>query len=390
MKSHRAKVNLLGIIVLIIAVASMAGYVLLLPEVTIEKTALWMKFSHDFFFKQYQPKWISRAEIGSYPPSAHVTNTPWISYNKSYCASTCLQMIAYKHGIEEPIEYFNFIMGFTYGAFLMTTDGCWFIPGGDPISGLKNASKYLGLEYHMLITNDEQLFIDTCKYLVSKDIPVILPVNMSRLYGWHGFSPHFELLVGYDENSFYLYEPVMKESKFTYGEEGMKFSVKQVVQAAGDFPSGFYEPWKYALIYFTKVGEPSDDLHKVFKQNGLMQIGFSIHDKMYSGSKAVKMLANLTVQGKISAAMLSFGLQMAAISRSDNAAFLKERFHDNAYAVAAAEELEKAAALYWQGLKLLKGGLTPSEKSQLVELLHEAAEYEASAGELLIKAGQAG
>ena len=375
----------LGILIAL-AVLGAIVYVISLPEVTVEETGLWLKPFLDYIEKEYEPKWISEADIGQYPSEAHVSNVPWISYNKSYCASTCLQMVAYKYGIREPVEYFNFLMSFTYGASMEVFNSfAFFIPGSDPIPGFKQASKYLGLQYHFLVTSDKKLFLDMCKYLVSQDKPVILPVDAGKLYNLTYPALHFVLLVGYRGEMFYIYEPVLGEEKFSLDEEGVEFSKEAILEAAGVFNEVFHLPWKYSLIYFTKAGEPVKNLAPLLRKNGELQVGFK-YFIICTGAKAIETLANHTAQGKINLEEQMFGIHLAMVSRFDNAKFLKTRFSDNKLVVEAANKLEEAAKIYEQILELMRNGITPHEREQIVNLLFQAAKYEEDAGKLLIKA----
>jgi len=369
---------------LILSILGVIIYITYLPEVTFEKTGLWLKPFIEYLEKEYEPNWIDSSELGQYPLSAYVSNIPWISYNKSYCAAICLQMIAYKYGIDKPIEYFNFIMSFTYGANLLTYDSPFFIPGSDPVSGFKQASKYLGFKYHFLVTNDEKLFIDACKYLVSKDIPVILPVDAGKLYGTQYVAPHFELLIGYENDFFYIYEPVSNSSMFIWNATGLKFSIRAVVDANKRMNEIFHEPWRHSLVYFTKEGEPTRDITPLLKRNGELQLG-SKYPIGYTGAKAIEALANYTIQGKIGGEVI-FGIQLAMISRFDNAKFLRMQFSGNNLVLEAADRLHKAAEIYSEILELAKDGITVRERQQIANLLFQAAEYEEEAGNLLIKA----
>ncbi|MHC1627231.1 MAG: cysteine peptidase family C39 domain-containing protein [Candidatus Nezhaarchaeales archaeon] len=373
-------------VIIIISVVLMACYVLHLPEVTPERTNLWLKVYYDYVNEFYEPQWLNRGDITSYPQSTHVTGIPWISHSEPYCASTCLQMISHMYGINKSIGYFNFIMGFTYGAWLMEFDGAYFIPGSNPFIGYINASKVLGFKYHLLVTNDEDLFLDACCYYVSQGNPVILPVDMSVLYGFEGFAPHFELMVGYNADYFYIYEPVEAKSRFSYGELGIAFPKDLIAKAVSDFSKGLGLPWKYALIYFTKSGEPTENLKDVLIWVGQLQVG-GIYYSGAMGSKAIEKLANLTSAGKIDMETYNWSMAMAYISRLDNSIFLRNYFHNNSLILEAAHELEEAAMLYHQILELTQGGLTLSERTQVVNLLLQATQHEARAGQLLIEAG---
>ena len=122
---------LTSIVLVVIVVLAITCYTLMLPETTMNKTSLWLKFYHDYLKEYYKPRLITKSDIGSYPQLAHVANMPWISYNKSYCASICLQMVTYKHGLNMSLGLLNFIMGFTYGAaYMQYYNFATFIPGG--------------------------------------------------------------------------------------------------------------------------------------------------------------------------------------------------------------------------------------------------------------------
>ena len=76
-------VSITAVVLAVLVVAAMAGYILTLPETTLEKTSLWLKFSHDYMVEEYRPEWLTRADVGSYPPSARVEGVPWMSYSKA-------------------------------------------------------------------------------------------------------------------------------------------------------------------------------------------------------------------------------------------------------------------------------------------------------------------
>lgn len=388
MRARRALIS--AALALLIALAA-AGYILHLPGVVFEEVSLKLKFQYDYVLKAYRPRWLSRGEVGSYPTRYSIAGVPWISYNKSYCAATCLQMVAYKYGVREPIEYFNFIMGFTYGAYLGSFEGeVYFIPGGNPFTGYVNASEALGFEHHLLVTNDRELFIDACRYIVSRDIPVILPVNMSRLYHLKWFAPHFELVVGYDEDGFYIYEPVQPKQVFELGRQGLKFPTDLVVRAVEDMSKGFNLPWKYSFIYFTRRGEPVKDLRRFLADNGRLQVGCNITldgGTFYLGSYAVNALADYIGKGKVRPEAMAWSILLAMTSRKDNAGFLKERFKGDELVSRAANYLEKASELYREVYQIIKDGATPEEVGEVVNLLKKASVYEREAGLLMIEAG---
>ncbi|RJS85811.1 hypothetical protein CW706_00410 [Candidatus Bathyarchaeota archaeon] len=387
----RFREYLINVALILIVALAMTGYVLHLPEVKFKKINLRLKFQYDYVVEAYKPRWLCRGDIGTYPSSHFISDIPWISYNKSYCATTCLQMIVYKYEIREQVEYFNFIMGFTYGAYLGTFNNrVYLIPGGDPFAGYVNASKILNLKYNLLVTDDRELFIDACRHLVSKDIPVILPVNMSRLYHLKYFAPHFELLAGFDEDDFYIYEPVQSRCIFKFGEKGYRFPADLVVKAVEDMSAAYNLPWKYAIIYFIKGGEPAKDLRGLLTLNGRLQIGhnFTMDScRIHFGSYAFKMLADYISKGNVRINDIIWSIGLAYISRVDNARFLKERFPDDKRVLEAAEYLIKAAEIYKRIMYLAGDGVSPEDENEIISLLKKASEYEKEAGISMIEAG---
>ncbi|RLE99886.1 MAG: hypothetical protein DRJ57_01730 [Thermoprotei archaeon] len=363
-------------------------YTLSLPEVRYEEVSLPLQFRYKYLEEYYEPERARWTDVKSYPPTAFVEGIPWISYEKPYCASTCLQMIAYKYGINASVGYLNFLMGFTYGAYYGEFDGqAFFTPFNDPFAGYVNASRLLGLEYHLLVMNDKELFESLCRYLVSRDVPVVLPVNASRLYGASHFTPHFELLVGYDEEFFYLYEPT-GPTKFLLGERGLRFPASLVVKAVNDLCRGFQLPWKYALIYFTRGARPSINLAEVLRRNGLLELGFNYTFGSYRislGSTAISALAERIERGGLTGQEIAWQLEAASLTRLDNAGFLRLCFPKEEGVAKAAEYLEAAARLYEEALHIIS-----TSPLKAAALLRRAAQYEAEAGRLLVAAGEGG
>ncbi|RLF06336.1 MAG: hypothetical protein DRK00_01925 [Thermoprotei archaeon] len=372
--------------VAVLAVLAAVAYTLSLPEVRYGEVSLPLQFRYKYLEESYRPEWASWADVGSYPSTAFIKGVPWISYEKPYCASTCLQMVAYKYGVNASVAYLNFLMGFTYSAYYGEFDEqAFFTPFNDPLAGYVNASRLLGLKYHLLVMNDEELFTSLCRYLVSKDIPVILPINASRLYGEGLFTPHFELLVGYDEQSFYLYEPT-GPARFTLGARGLKLPVPLIVQAVNDFCRGFQLPWKYALIYFTGSARLPASLAEVLERNGLLELGSNYtlgSYRIFLGSRAIRALAERLERGELGPRDVAWQLKCAALTRLDNAKFLRSNFPQSEAIVRASEHLEEAARLYEEALHLINAS------SKVAELLREAAQHEAEAGELMIAASRA-
>lgn len=387
MKGERAS----ALVLVALALLASAIYVLSLPQPELGSTSLALSYWHRYIVEHYRPEPISPVEVVEYPPEYFINDVPWISYRKPYCASTCLQMIAYRYGIREPIGFFNLITGFTYGAYLGRVGGAvFFIPGSDPLAGLARASEYLGLRHRMLVTADESLFLRAARYLISKGLPVILPVNASRLYGLGGFSPHFVLAIGYSGDEIYIYEPVMEDG-IRYGERGIRVKAGVLSKAVMEMIRGMGYPvdWSYALIHYAPKGG-GRDCREALRECARLQVGmefggaalFSAYT-VYTGSYAFEALAKLIEDGGISSEAVNTGLWMAATSRSDDAAFLKLTFKEDLNVLEAADRLERAASIYEEVTQILKAGYTREIRSVAAGRLREAASYEREAGYLL-------
>jgi len=380
-----------GLAPILVALALSASviYVLNLPQPELDGTNLAISYWRQYIMENYRPELINPAEVDKYPSEHFIKNVPWISYRKSYCASTCLQMIAYKYGVIEPIGYFNFITCFTYGAYLGRVGGTlFFIPGSDPITGLARSSEYLGFRYRMLVTADKDLFLRAVRYLIYKDLPVILPVNASRLYGGGLFSPHFVLAVGYSGNEIYIYEPVMDVEGIRYGERGIPIGAETLARAVMEMIRGMGYPvaWSYALIYYAPKGEMGKDFREALRDCAELQIGMRFGGGTFAvfiGAQAFEALAKAIEDGKISPEIADVGLNMAIVSRRDNANFLRSAFPGVSKILEATSMLEKAASIYEEAIETLKMGYTIEIRDKVAGKLREAASYEREVGRLL-------
>ncbi|MEM3967125.1 MAG: hypothetical protein QXK04_05070 [Ignisphaera sp.] len=378
----------LALILVALTLSVSVIYVLSLPQPELNGTNLAVSYWHQYVMENYRPEPINPAEVDWHPPEHFIRNVPWISYRKSYCASTCLQMIAYMYGVIEHIGYFNFITCFTYGAYLGRVGGTlFFIPGSDPIAGLARSSKYLGFRYRMLVTADKDLFLKAVRYLIYKDLPVILPVNASRLYGGF-FSPHFVLAVGYRGDEIYIYEPVMDIEGIRYEERGIPIRAETLAKAVMEMIRGMGYPvaWSYALIYYTPKGEMEKDFREALKVCAELQIGMKFGgatSAVFTGAQALEALAKAIEDGKISPEMVNVGLNMAIVYRRDNANFLRSAFPGVPKILEAASMLEKAASIYEEVIEILKMGYTMEIRGRVAGKLREAANYEREVGRLL-------
>jgi len=341
-------------------------------------------FQQQYFRQAYQPEKIELKEIGDFPGEYRIEGIPWISYEKAYCHSTALQMIAYKHGLKPSIGWLNFLMGFTYGAFYRG-DPTGFMPYTDPIPGARVAAPYLGLKMRYLTTNDSDSFLNAVRFYLSRGYPVGIQLDAAMLWDEEGFFPHRELLVGYDKSGFHYFETI-KEDRFIEEAEGLKITGRLLVKAVSKINKEFARPWRFALTIFEK-GEKKEDLSEIWIRNGKLLVG-SKQGPIASGAPAIKEFASKLK--KVGGIKNLWALETMSYTRSDNAAFLKGYFAGDEQVEEAAILLQGAGEHYQEVLEKVTTGIEDEEEiEEVVALLSKAASLEEEAGRIFMSKGEA-
>jgi len=341
----------------------------------------------------YGVRWVNDVLKFKLPPKAFVKGIPWIGHSSLYHAPACLQMVAYKYGIYENLDFINFVMGFTYGAYLIIGgNGTYiFTPNSDPFLGFMNASRFLGLEYNLLVTNSKDVFISLCKYLTSNDIPVIIPILTRSMDSLLYPTPHFILLVGYEGEYFYIYEPLSSKYFLKFNSVGIKLAVNDVASAVEEYSRLFKLPWRYGLIYLTKsLKHRQVSLGEVLIRDGLLSIGSNRSCGQYqilTGSRAIKALTKL-IRGNITnLKYISSNLLLISAMRMYDAGYL-ERFFTNSEAInEVVNKLRNASLIYAKVAKLIERCVVNCNVSEISKLINEVVRLEEEAGLLMIKTG---
>jgi hypothetical protein len=167
-----------------------------------------------YFMRQYYESAYQPLPLPAVPPrfSGRVSpdRRPWIATDFPTCQSNSLQMIAAQHGVPQPRRYFDFLMGFTYGASELP--GVDFAPfGTDPETGMQVASPYVGLERRYYVTSDAAVYRQALRRFLAQGYPVRVALDMGRLYNVKDFIAHSEVLVGYDAQASITTETVCIE-----------------------------------------------------------------------------------------------------------------------------------------------------------------------------------
>jgi len=337
-------------------------------------------FQQRYFERNYHPQWLKEDEIGNFPKNYEIKNIPWISYKKAYCQPATIQMVAYKNGIKADRDYINFLMGHTYGAVYFGKQ-LSIMPTTDPEAGAEVAAPYLGLKRNYLVTNDLKLFIKAVKFYLSKDYPIRIALNVAILSGKLGFSPHSELLIGYNDEYFFYFE-TGNEDRWSENKRRLSIDEQTLTKAVNSLSKTFNLPWKFQLTTYEKY-KKEKDLRKIWKRNGELLVG-NKWGPVKSGSFAIRKFSSdlEKLSSKITDwQSIEYLLEWFSYTRFDNVKFLKEHFMGNKKVEEASQNIEKAAKCYEESLKILK---KDKKINEIITLLYKAASLEKKAGEVFI------
>lgn len=359
----------LAIGIALFAIASMIGWQLLFNF-----------FIRSYYESTYEPRWVTMTDIAPAPSSGMLADVPWIAADGPLCQSTSLQMIAAQHGNLQPRPAIDWLMSFTYGFTIMPGSNYLLPFGLDPEVGLRNAAPYLGLQRQYYVTNDANVFVALARSFIAQGYPVRVALDMGALYGSTEFIGHSDVLIGYDEESFYLYETVClppapcQPGQHPPGDQGLKVSTQQLLTAIASQARTFQYPWRYNLTIFTPA-EPTTDLRRVWRQLAQTMLDTNQYGPP-TGVTALEQWVDEIEKGRVASAQIQYTVPLAARLRRENAAFLRDHFAAEPAIVQAASHLAEAAAYYEQAA-------AATEPTQIVALLRRAAATERTFGETI-------
>jgi hypothetical protein len=346
-----------------------------------------------YYRNMYQPASLDGKPLPGHPPEHRLNTVPWISTWETVCQSTALQMIAACHGIEKPRRYFDFLMGFTYGASYRDDFG--FITAGvDPETGLITAAPYLGLVRRYYFTDAAALYLRALRSYLSRGYPVRVPLDMGALYGQADPLPHNEVLVGYDESGFHYYEPVSRPpapsqpGHLPPGEPGLYVTDERLLQAVNSESNLFGYPWRYPFVIF-EPDDRRDDLGPVWRQNGQALVGGNRWGQRW-GAAAIEYQAGEIERGgeRFDFSRVALGLEVGAATRPDNAAYLRETFGGRADLMQAADHFAQAAQCYQSAREAATNGIAnQAVTGRIAGWLRQAAGAERAAGRIFLAQG---
>lgn len=343
----------------------------------------------------YQPTPLAAGKTGDLPAEHHLETIPWISTWAGLCQSTALQMIAAHHGIEKPRRHFDFLMGFTYGATLRPDSGLFNTIGTDPETGLMTAAPYLGLARRYYVTDDPALYLHALRARLAEGFPLRIPLDMGALYGLPEALPHNEVLVGYDSQGFYYYEPTCRPpapcqpDHLPPGELGLYVTADRLLQAVASESALFAYPWRYPFVLF-EPGAHHHDLAPVWRQNGQALVGGQRWGQCWGAVATELQAAEVERCGKhFDLDKLQLGLEVGVATRPDNALYLRETFAEQLELLDAASLFDQATQCYQAALdSSRRGNVDQATATNIAHWLRQAAAAERTAGQIFLAVGR--
>ena len=372
-----------GGLVMVFAVAGLLGW-----------RALTRFFLRQYYEGNYHPLELTTEEVGDYPAEHLLDNVPWIATRETLCQSNSLQMIAAQQGIEQPRRYFDFLMGFTYGASEIP-GGLGFFPGTDPETGFVVAAPYLGLIRRYYVTDDEALYLDALRYYLAQGFPVRVGLDYGKLHDMEEGAPHSDLLVGYDGAGFHYYETVCippapcQPGYLAPGERGLHVPDDKLLEAVRDQAEMLEYPWRYSLSIF-ETGPLEQDLRPIWTRNGRSLIGGAQYGPRQGADVVDGLATEIEKRGtSIDATEIRPGLEVAVCVRQENADYLREAFSGNADLEQAAGLFDRASGNYQAVLDAIEDGVGDrAEAEQIATWLRDAAAAEREVGEIFVTRGK--
>lgn len=284
-------------------------------------------FQQKYYKDSYEP--VSITKVDNAIPVAHkIEGITCYSYANPYCQSASMQMIHSLDNNEQDIHFYNWIMGFTYGAYFHNYVGIQsFLPSNDPELGYIQAAEMMGYDRKYYITDKFDDYKQFIKQQLSDNVPIRVSVNSATMVNEEGFYPHSILLVGYNAENVIYYETGESDRKIE-NHEGETMDWNTLKASVESIADGFNYPWIYQLTLIksqnTNINTDIND-SRLIAANKSSVLG-NTYGPVHIGANAFTALANYIDKNGISADekdYLELVVEMAAENRLDNANFLK-------------------------------------------------------------------
>ncbi len=175
------------------------------------------------------------------PPSIERKTLPkrWILpvnhvYQRGCCETACLKMVFKYLGKDMPIEYLNFVSGYTY-ALMYINDSKTLLPYFDPLLSTINVCTYFhGVNFQILTATTPLKLIVYAKHVLHElETPVKVRLDLRALRGAKGIVPHAVLLIGFQEDALLIEEPYAKRAPLKVNVETFEEALVKVFKRFG-------------------------------------------------------------------------------------------------------------------------------------------------------------
>jgi hypothetical protein len=332
-------------------------------------------------FGDYRPLPIALDCATAVPDEAHVLGVPWVAHEKAYCQSTSLQMVAeWRVQRHEPLGFYNWLMGFTYGAHHLQ-GSFLFLPYGDPEAGLRVAAPWLGLEHRYYVTDERDVFRTAVRRSLAQGRPLRVMVDSATLKGRSDyFSPHSIVVVGYSKEGLLFFE-TREADKREENAVGRQLSWDLLELALLRVSAMYRYPWTYHFTAFERTEVTPIDPAEVRARNARSLAG-AASSPAPTGACAIRSLsAELERHAPDDPKDLRLFLDYGAYTRADNADFLSEEFAHSGAVREAAECLAAASRSYTSIVRAIDESSAEWVHAAVPEL-RKIAELESRAAEL--------
>jgi hypothetical protein len=203
--------------------------------------------------------------------------------------------------------------------------------------------------------------------------------------------PHNEVVVGYDDGGFYYYEPVCRPPAdcqpglIPPGALGLRVPLERLLRAVDSQSQLFGYPWRYPFVLL-EPGLRQESLNPVWHQNGQALIGGKRWGQLWGSAAIEHTAAEIERCGDhFDPSQIELGLGVGAVTRPDNALYLRESFADKAELLRAAQCFDQAARCYRScELMIAERGWDLETARRTAEWLRDAARLERAAGEIFL------
>lgn len=348
-------------------------------------------FIQAYYRAEYAPESLDDRPLAEPPPSARLTDVPWLSEALPLSQSQSLRMLLAQQGQLHPRPTVDFAMGATWGATAIPRR-TGFFPGQDPEVGFLRGAPLLGFERRYYVTDDADRFLSAVRVAIGQGRAVRVALDRAVLVEQRGLVPHSVVLVGFDADGFEYYEPTCdlpgrcEAGDRRPGTPGLRMATRTLLTAEESQALALQYPWRYQLLVLEpKAAADAALLEQRLVANARALIGQGGPGPALGAQAVLDTAKAVERHGKdVVTPELLRGVTVAASVRGDDARVLPSLFPGWPGLDAAGAALLRASEQYAAAQRALEA--KSPEIEQAVAALRLAAEADRAAGEALLAA----